>query len=176
MTGIDDLILQALVSHISAKTQTGITGNSKAGLVRQGPLQDDPETIENGISILVYVNDPNDPSGWRHIRDRIQEIGTGQNQYWVRRYSVQALCQFTRTGYTDTQAQAIASEVMGRLQKALVGIRDALQGITDDFGETVYAPCNGVAWVRVTKAGGPPNEYVWETFYGLEVKTYQNTS
>jgi len=174
--GIDDKVIQELVTHLTASCITGIVDSSKVGLIRQGPLQDDPEAVEDGISILIYVNDPSSPKQWPHIRDELQEIADGYSQYWIRRYTIQVLCQFTRLGYTDTQAQATANEVFSRVQMSLVKLGDTLLGVADDFGEHVYAPCNGVSKISITKGGGPPNEYTWEAHYGIEVKTYQKAT
>ena len=133
--------------------------------VTLGRLMDDPEGVDNPIEI--YENDPDDPDGWVHQQCTAVpgtpglfptfEIGGGES--WVRRFTVKFNVFLTREGLERDAAKEVINLVHGRIMHAL---RDAteLQGLQDDYGETVWQSRHCVAKSEVTLGGGPPTSWI----------------
>ena len=175
-TQISNLIAASLVTKLTADLMTAISGEAteplseKAGLVREGSLQDNPEKYR--ISILVQpFGDPEDPN-WRDIAVVYQEQQPERRQMWFpyaeiggsygstswyRRGVVVWQLFATKTKEDRDEARSIAGSVQGRVER---GISQAEYALTDDFGETVIFPMKPM-WSRTEEGGGPPKSFIW---------------
>lgn len=150
---IRDELTTALITNIPAGDLT------RAGIIKLGPLQGDPDPDEAVISVEIYENDPDAfyqgmvtgmSGAWQ---DEVLETEIGGIQTIARRGTVKARCILEGRDLTD--ARDIASTIRSRIEKTLRGI--SFVGISVN-GETVTRriyELNG----EMLQAGGPPTSY-----------------
>lgn len=181
---ISNLIAARLVTKLTADLITAISGEAtdpnseKAGLVREGSLQDNPEKYR--ISILVHPFGDPDDENWKDIAVAYQEQQPERRQMWFpygeiggpyggtawyRRGSVEWQLFATKSKESRDEARAVAASVQGRVER---GISQAnYSDLTDDFGETVAFPMKPM-WARTEEGGGPPKNFIWRGRVGYQ--------
>lgn len=154
-----------IVSLLDAvcRTDLAVDDPTRAGLVREWPLQDDPEDYR--ISILIAENDPTDDN-WGHEAD-YSRIEIGGSLPWIRRFSVHLLCYFTRTAEDYDTASGYARQIMGRIEQALATFHPSSVG---DNGESaLYHP--GLKSSSLMHDGGRDSENVFKGKIQVEFMT-----
>jgi len=147
-----------------------IPADEKAGLVRGGNLQDDPE--EHRISVLAHPEGDSTVSNWcdvavaypeqtpypRYQNVQAYEIGGGfGSTTWFRRGAVEFKLYFTRTGEDRETARQIAFATLGRVER---GIGRSDFDLTDDFGERLVLSPKAMR-SRMEEKGGPDDSFIW---------------
>ena len=102
MSGIHNLILNKLQSELTLNLITNIDAAdiARAGIVKIGPLQGDPDPDVARISVELYYNDPEQTikgSGFSKVAnewdDIVDEIEVGGSITWRRRFTLMNMCQ-----------------------------------------------------------------------------------
>jgi len=170
---ISYLIAEALVNALSALliADATVPATERAGLVRAGNLQDDPES--HRISVLVHPEGDPDVANWcdaavaypeqtpypRYLNVPAFEIGGDYGRTaWFRRGAVEFRLFFTLTGESRNEARQIAFSVLGRVER---GISRSDFNITDDFGERLVLSPKSMR-SRMEEKGGPDDSFIWE--------------
>src|SRR5258706_1968766 len=153
---LDDILLNTLQSEISQSDPT------RAGLVRVGPLQDDPTRLR--VNILTYNKEREDPEGWQHIDIQegspthtkvdpsTSEIGGGE--LWYRRFTVELEIFFPPSIPDREESLRLATIILARAERT-IQVSSAALG-PDDFGQICLLA--RVMKSNLTAAGGPGTE------------------
>lgn len=162
MSGIHKPILDRIAETLEEVLITSIDAEdpARAGVVKIGPLQGDPDPDTARISVELYYNDPdraikgsgigNDPEPWE---DRVDEIEIGTTITWKRRFTAKCRCLLEGTQEELSDAHTIASVVRSRIERALLAARFADIRTEDEYVSRGVLSENlrGV----VAQAGGP---------------------
>lgn len=165
MAFIVSVISDAIIEQLRKELMTDDVAG--AGLVRLGPLQDDPTDAR--INILVYENDREDPDGWIHEQKR-DEIEIGGTEMYKRRFTVQMQIYLNNQNLDRATAKEVIDLVHGRALHALRG-SDIIAGVSDEFGERVIHSYNCVHKSRMLLRGGPPDSWIGEGKLWLSIET-----
>jgi len=169
---IHNIVMDGVLAHLIQKLQIEVTGDSIAGLVKTGKLQDDPTATR--INILIAPGD----ATWRHVLDTginrsdgragfVYEIGGDYpTQAWRRRYIVEMSFYFDGELIRDT-ARRTAQIVYSRAQDALSKLK-AINFAADTFGEKVWSFQVSDTWIR--ESGGE-GEFIWKGEIRFEALT-----
>ena len=165
MTQITNIVLDALVTHLTKTMITDVTDKTtRATLVKKGLLQTDK--IQSPIEIGVTGGDHENPD----YRDGIVTLGQqddiafeippreiGGGQIWVRRGVARLECYFIASAYVETVAHDKAYEILGRLENEIEQCR--IGGLTDSYGEVAGRMyCFGNTFFE---SGGTPNQFIF---------------
>jgi hypothetical protein len=168
MTQVINLILDALVEHLTATMQTAIETDdlTYADIVKKGLLQSD-KTKKN-IQLGVIGGDHDTPEmqdGIVTLRG-MPNVGIEFNQYpreigggqlWWRRGIVKVDCYFVREKLNEDDAHDAAYEVLGRLMNSIENM--SMTGLVDDYDErAIKMFCYGNTFFE---SGGPPKTYIF---------------
>lgn len=148
---------------------------TRAGVVKIGDLNGEPDPDIARISVTLYYNDP-DPivnsgptafgGGWS---DEIQEIEVGGFVTHKRRFSIKIRCLFDITRENLEEAVSIASTVRTRVEHTLHRI--SFSGVVSD-GEYVARPILSTdIYAETLIGGGPPDSYDVQAKIRFEVLT-----
>ena len=128
MSSIQDAILAKLQSELTQKLITDIDDTSKAGVIKIGELQGEPDPDVARISVTLFVNDPdqeiknsgigNSPEAWD---DTIYETEIGGGIMWKRRFTVKCRCLFTNTKEDAATSRSIATTLKQRIEQTILG-------------------------------------------------------
>jgi hypothetical protein len=147
------------------------TDPTKAGVVKLGPLQGDPDPDVARISIEIYENDPDQEikgsgvsatsTSWQ---DKVEEVECGGGITWRRRFTIKARCLLESTQEDLIKTKRIASTVRSRLERGLLSL--SFSGVTSE-GEYVSRPVFSTDILgEMYQAGGPPDAFD----YGIKVR------
>jgi hypothetical protein len=75
-------------------------------------------------------------------------------------------------GKVQDEAQAVNGDVIARLELAIRKL--VLNGLSDDYGESVSDGTNPITQVQTDEGGGPDDEYSWTTQLFLQYQTYKS--
>jgi hypothetical protein len=149
----------------------------KAGVVRLGPLQENP--VGNVTSVLIYENDPADLEGWAHTQKAESMSGFNTQQYFEiggselieRKFTIEMKVYLNRLNQGRAGAKALIDLVHGRVINA---IRKSVRipGLKDEFNETVITCRNGVRKSYMVLRGGPPSNWIGEGKLWLATTTH----
>ena len=180
MSGIHQLILDEVQSKLEAALITAIPEGdaTRAGVVKIGDLQGDPDPDVARISVTLYYNDPdqtisgsglgNNPDPWD---DTVEEIECGAAITWKRRFTAKIRCLFESTGEDLMAAHQIASDVRSRVEKTLLTIRWNIASADEYVSRGVLSEnIRG----QVVQAGGPPDAYDFHIKIRFEVLTTES--
>jgi len=188
-TDIVSEIVDALVTDLQAACITNVEEDdpTRAGLVRAGRLQANPQT--NITSILVHPNYPPQPETWIHEEvDRIRqgagsgyyetygaplvggtdEIGGGR--FWHRRGTVELSIFFTQQNYDRDTAKDYANIIRRRVEHTINTATTPL-GLQDSFGEVCQQVYSKKSWLL---EGGGSGKYLWRGWVFWEAMTHAN--
>lgn len=164
-TMIVNLILDALVDHLTTKMITEPELDKRLHIVKKGLLQQNK--VQYNLAIGVMGGDHEDPNykdgivTWLDGNDIAMEVPAreiGGGQMWWRRGTIRVECFFVASEkQTEDTAHELAYEILGRL---LANIETCpLVGLEDDFGEqAIKIFCYGNTFFE---SGGPPNQYIF---------------
>ena len=165
MAFIVSLIVDQMIDDLTDALK--VQGVGKATIVRDGPLQEDPQKA--GTSCMIYENDPSDLDGWLHeqIPDEFELSGSGM---YKRRFTVQISVFLTKAGLSRSSAKEVLETVHGRCIHALRN-STRIRGQRDEYGEIVLLCKNGVEKSRCTLRGGPPSSWIGDIKVWFSVTT-----
>ena len=180
MSGIHSLILNKVRDELEAALITAIPADdpTRAGVVKIGPLQGDPDPDAARISVELYYNDPDQtitgsgmgsaPEAWD---DQVDEIECGAAVTWKRRFTIKARCLLESTGEDLAASHQIAAEVRSRIERALLLMKWNVS-TTDEYVSrgVLSESIRG----QVVQAGGPPDAYDFHIKIRFEVLTTES--
>jgi hypothetical protein len=161
--GIHDVILEKLQTELTTSMITNVSDATKAGVVKIGPLQGDPDVDTARISITVSENDPEAiikggvsgmSDGWN---DEVTMIEIGGAITTRRAFTIKGRCLFADTKENLDLARQYASQVRQRLEETLTKI--SFTGIvsgSEYVARGIYA--NDIK-SEMLQSGGPPDTY-----------------
>lgn len=179
MSGIHDAVMNYVRDALEAALITSITDDTRAGVIKLGPLQGEPDPDIARISVEVYENDPDRfidgalsamREEWSDMPEMI-EIGNGHGLItWRRRFTAKIRCLFDISKENLDEARKTASTVRNRVEKTLSELGFA--GVVSDDGEYVS---RGIASASLRgetfQSGGPPDSYDFFIKFRFEVLT-----
>jgi len=172
---IIDRVQEALDEALINNLYTG--DPARAGVVKQGSLQGDPDPDVARISVNVYENDPDrffgsdntSAFGNTEWEDEVDHIEIGGAITWKRRFTVKSRCLLVNSQEATENAQKVARAVRTRIEETILGV-DWTGIETDDeyvsrgaFAETMKG--------EMVQAGGPPDSYDFYIKVRFEVLT-----
>ena len=175
MSAIHDAVLGVVEIALNKALITDIADDddAKVGIVKQGPLQGDPDPDVARISVELYENDPDQLANGRGAgtwNDVVGMIEIGGCVTWRRRFTVKARCLLETTQEDLANARRIASTVRSRVEKALLKT-DFGSCIADD-GEFVTRGVTSEYIIgQMMQSGGPPDAYDIQIKVRFEVLT-----
>lgn len=166
---LQEVLQDALIDSIPVDDVT------RAGVVKIGPLQGDPDPDVARISVELYYNDPDQTIGggssmprdmWS---DEVEEVEIGGSVTWVRRFTAKARCLLEGSHEGLSSAHNIASVVRSRIEKALLRARFGDIQADDEYVTRGIAS-DGID-EEVIQAGGPPDAYDFHIKIRFELLT-----
>jgi hypothetical protein len=155
--GIVNEILEFTQVQLEAALITNISDSdpAKAGVVKIGDLQGDPDPDIARISVVIHHNDPENIDGpWR---DFIEIVEIGGVVTWARRFTVKIRCLLETTKETVDEARPIAAIVRDRTELAL--LKELFTGIQTDDEYVSRGPMATSLKSDMLQGGGPPDSY-----------------
>jgi hypothetical protein len=172
---IHDAVLDAVQAALQAALIDNIdeSDTARATVIKQGPLQGDPDPDSARISVTLHENDPDEylngntgiEGDWS---DEVYEVEVGGSTTWRRRFTVKARVLLENTQEELDAARLIASTVRDRIEKALVQL--SFSGIDED-GEYVSMPIFHSSMRSETRQGGGPSAYDFHIKVRFEIHT-----
>ena len=162
-------IHQAIIDHTVTLLQKTMiddllsTDSTRAGVVKKGDLQGEPDPDVARISVTIHENDPDSIIGggissmsdsWK---DEVIEVEVGGGRTWSRKFTVKIRCLLDRTRESLSIAQSIASTVKERLEEAILS--DPFSNIVDGGQYVARGPFADTFQSEMIQSGGPPDSY-----------------
>jgi hypothetical protein len=151
---------------------------TRAGVVKIGPLQGDPDPDEARISVELYANDPDQEMGTSGIGskseswdDIVEEIEIGGGITWRRRFTLRGRCLLEGTQEDNDASRKVASAFRSRIERALLNLR--FSGLTDGIESVVRGVLSESLHASTIQAGGPPDAYDYHLKIRFEVLTFE---
>lgn len=165
--GITYAILKQLETSLTDALITSIPENdpTRAGAVKIGPLQGDPDVDAARISVEIYANDPTGTNDWE---DEIVEWEMPRTAIWARRFTILWRALLVDTGEDLDEAARIASTIKSRIEFCINRIN--WSGLEED-GETVIGCADDM--LSVYTQGGGPDEYDYSGYINFDIETRQ---
>jgi hypothetical protein len=136
---------------------------TRAGAVKVGPLQGEPDVDVARISVEIYHNDPENPEEWV---DEIVEWEMPRNPIWARRFTILWRALLVDTREELAEALDIASTLKARIEGTLF---DMSWVVTAD-DESVVGPMLDDMTSEMIQGGGP-GEHDWSGKVMFDVLT-----
>jgi hypothetical protein len=163
---IHDLIMERVqerLQHVLID-QILATDPSRAGVVKQGDLQGEPDPDVARISITIHENDPDMfisgavTQATSHWMDVVEFAEVGGAITMRRRFTVKGRVLLDTTGEGLAASRRIASIVRSRIETAL--LNTSFDGVVADDGEYVaMGASNESVFGETRQGGGPPDSY-----------------
>jgi len=169
--GIHDAILERLQAFLQDALIDNITGpdDAKAGVVKIGPLQGDPEPDDARISVEIYGNDPLSDETADEGEDQIVEVECGGACTWSRKFTLRVRLLFDRTRETLDECREITSTVKERIEIAL--LKENFVGIASGNEYVSRGPLAGNMRIKTHQGGGPPDSFDFRITITFDVLT-----
>ena len=174
--GIHDLILEKIQTSLTTVLITNVTDtNTKAGVVKIGPLQGDPAPDTARISVTIHENDPDAiikgaVSGMTdNWSDQVEEMEVGGATTYRRAFSLKVRCLLANTKEDLDQARQYASQVRQRIEEALPKI--SFSGITSGTEFVSRGIYSDDIKSEMLQSGGPPDTYDYHIKFRFSVLT-----
>src|SRR5688572_13784598 len=167
---LKNILFDGIVERLQDRLITQVDDDTKATIVRQGRLQEDP-TKQTGINVLVWSPEESKTDELytkqqeRHtgLHSPTYEIGGGFTYY--RRLVIYFLFHFK--GYKGDEMRAEAARrtevIISRIRHEILTMPLPLHPVNlvpqDDFGETAILPQIDTWW---TKESGGPGNFIWK--------------
>lgn len=143
-----------------------LSDTSRAGVVKIGPLQGEPEPDVARISITVHPNDPDRPT---KMLDKVIEVNIPCSQIWNRYFTIKYRILLEPTHENLEQALTIASTVKARVEHA---ISSATYGSIRTSTESVQRGCQDVSSRHsLLQGGGPPDSFDFQGKFMFTIMT-----
>jgi len=158
---ISDAIVDKVYTELTTALITDIEEDdpTRAGLILQGPFQDQEDLERARIVIEIYENDPDKfqrgavTSMWGAWEDEVAELECGGSMIWNRRYTVKARALMTTTKEDVNSARLIASTLKDRVTRTLIGIDFA--SVHDDEEFVSRGILSNKIQAEAIQGGGP---------------------
>lgn len=165
MSGIHDEILNTLRDQIEEDliTLIPVDDDARAGTVKLGDLQGDPDPDTARISVTLHENDPDtfQPGSFTgmigHWSDEVDDVEIGGTITWRRRFTVKARCLLVNTKENLADARDIASTVRTRLEASILGTDFSAILVDNEYVALPVISENIVG--EMIQGGGPPDSY-----------------
>lgn len=170
MSGIHGLVMERIQTYLAEHLNDGLQPGDRewVTLVKNGPLQGDPDPDEARIFITIFENDPDGfvsgvvtslSGGWTdEILDT--EIGLEDDRVittWVRKFTLKARLLLEQTRENEYEARNAASGIRTRIEHLLPKV--PFSDLKAD-GEYVSKRISGNdTQGEMIGAGGPPDSY-----------------
>ncbi|MCB2146593.1 MAG: hypothetical protein KQI81_08970 [Deltaproteobacteria bacterium] len=178
MSGIQDAILLTLQAKLQIVMIDALEEGdpTRAGVVKIGDLQGDPDPDQARISITLFVNDPDQELGGNQLGvsgsewdDQIEETEIGGGIVWRRRFTVKARCLMVNSREDATTSRSIATQVKQRIEKTILSMNYGGVAVDNEF------VCRGAFGDSVRSemlfSGGPPDSYDYHIKIRFDVLT-----
>jgi len=159
MSGIHKAIMDRIETVLQAALIDDIDESdiAIAGVVKQGPLQGEPEPDEARISVTIHENDPDNFDQNEEWSDKIDFLECGGAITWVRRFTVKIRCLLEMSREDLATARQIASTIKERAEMALLG--ELFTGVSSGNEYVSRGPFADSFQGQVRQSGGPPDAY-----------------
>jgi hypothetical protein len=169
LTRLQDELQRVMIAEIQASDPT------RAGVIKLGPLQGDPDPDIARISVTLHENNPDtdidaDPGRQDRWEDEVEEVEIGGGLTWSRKFTVNARCLLEGTKEDLTQARNIASTVRSRIERTL--LRTRFSGLSDGVETVVRGVFSESLHGETRQFGGPPDAYDFQIKIRFDVLTY----
>jgi hypothetical protein len=170
---IHDAVLTHLQTELAHRLITLVAEDdpARAGVVKIGPLQGDPDPDVARISVELYENDPDDEIKGSGVsttgnewKDSVEDIECGGSITWNRRFTIKARCLLETTQEDLAAARRIASTVRSRIEKAL--LQTTFSGVHSEDEYVARGPFSQDIAGEMYQSGGPPDAYD----FGLKIR------
>jgi hypothetical protein len=176
MSSIQDAILAKLFAELTQKLITDIDDTTKAGVIKIGELQGEPDPDVARISVMLFVNDPdqeiknsgigNSPEAWD---DTIYETEIGGGIIWKRRFTVKCRCLFTNTKEDAATSRSIATTLKQRIEQTILGTN--FGGISVNGARVSMGAFGDALRSEMVFSGGPPDSFDYHIKTRFQVLT-----
>lgn len=158
MSGIHDAVLLATQVMLQKALITDIAEEdpARAGVVKIGPLQGEPEPDDARISVCIYENDPDDISG-SEWQDNVLHVECGGVVTFERRFTIKGRMLLVNTREALAASRAIASTLKERIEIAL--LREQYVGVTSGNEYVARGPLADAVVSSLRQGGGPPDAF-----------------
>ncbi len=163
---ITEATLQHLQTTLEKALITDIDGESpdRAGAVKIGQLQGDPDVDLARISVEIYPNDPQKPGEWE---DEIIEWEMPRTAIWSRKFCILYRALLADSREDLDESVNIASVIKDRIEYTL----NSMDYTGVSFGTERIIGCPVEHMLSEISQGGGPEEYDWSGKILFEVLT-----
>lgn len=177
MSGIHSAILEKVQEELQEAMidQLEPADLTRAGVVKLGPLQGDPDPDEARISVTLHENDPDKfisgsvtgmSSDWS---DQVLFVEIGGATTWRRKFTVKCRCLLDESQEDLLTAREIASAVRQRLETTLAHIN--FNGLSVDTEYVSRGIISRNLHGEMLQSGGPPDSYDYFIKFRFDVLT-----
>ena len=179
VTQINNLIADRMVTKLTADMIANQTDTDlKAGLVRKGTLQDNPEKYR--IVVLVHPGGDPDDNNWKSVSVAYQEqqperrqlsppaFEVGGGTMWYRRGVVEWQFFGTKTKEDRDEAMNIGHALQALVERAIANAD--YDNLKDDFGEVGVMGAKAY-WSYIEPGGGPRASFIYRGKTGWQALT-----
>jgi len=156
-------IHKAIMDRVETVLQTALIDNidpadiAIAGVVKQGPLQGDPEPDTARVSVTIHENDPGNFDENEEWADKIDMLECGGAITWARRFTVKIRCLLELSQEDLATARQIASTVKERAEIALLS--ELFTGVVSGNERVSRGVFAETLSTQMRQSGGPPDAY-----------------
>jgi len=140
-----------------------------AGVVKQGPLQGDPEPDTARIAVTIHENDPGNFDQNEEWADKVEFLECGGAVTWARRFTVKIRCLLEMTREDLATSRQIASTVKERAEMALLG--EPFINIASGNERVSRGAFSDSFHGQMRQSGGPPDSYDFRIKIRFDVLT-----
>lgn len=177
MSGIHDEILTKIQSELQTVLIDDLAEDdaTRAGVVKLGELQGEPEEDSARISVTIHENDPDAfisgaftgmSNAWNDI---VYDVEVGGVVTWRRRFTVKARCLLERTREGLEETRDIASTIRSRIEQTLLDI--SFTGVSSPNEYVARGIVSNELTGEMRQSGGPPDSYDYFIKFRFEVLT-----
>ena len=159
MTHICISLMDDLITSLTLYAQTmEEDATCQAAVIQKGQYQGEP--TQDRIILCVHENDPTIfKREWRHQVDRARRA-ISQRAPWIRRFTVEIMCNFTSSRETYAEAERIAHKVLMNVEDAIEHV--IVTAVADSRGEIPTGAETTLQDSVMECAGGrDDNEMIW---------------
>ena len=177
MSGIHDEILKTVKTALQYYMIDNVpeADTTRAGYIKLGDLQGDPDPDVARISITLHENDPDGfikgvVTGMKDAwDDEIYDIEVGGRMTWKRRFTIKTRCLLENSKENLSEARTTASTVRTRLEHSLPKISFSSVSVDGEYVSRgiISSEIKG----EMLQGGGPPTSYDYFIKIRFEVLT-----